>query len=85
MLRQKEHTALHTGAKARLVCNTQNITMSNCEGLTNTWKGGGNSDLHLVGSGLRLRTTFKGEAKPKPEDGRGFALSVHSYDIAFMS
>ena len=33
--------ALKTRAEARLVCNTQNITMSECEDLTNTWKGGG--------------------------------------------
>ena len=42
--------------------------MSEREGLTNTWKEGGKEDLLLVGWGLRLRTTFKGEAKSKPDD-----------------
>ena len=47
--------------------------MSEGEGLTNTCQGGGGLGLGLGlavprGYGLRLRTTFKGEAKPKPDD-----------------
>ena len=50
MFTQTEHTALKTGAKARLVCNTQNITMSECEdGPTlakegETWTGSSSDD-----------------------------------------
>ena len=52
MLTQTECTALKTRAEARLVCNTQDITMSECEDLTNTWKGGGNGETapHRMGA-----------------------------------
>ena len=46
MLRQKEHSSKQ---EPRLgLCVTHSITMSEYEGLTNTWKGGGNCErLHL--------------------------------------
>ena len=46
MLRQKEHGSKQ---EPRLgLCVAHSITMSECEGLTNTWKGGGNCErLHL--------------------------------------
>ena len=46
MLRQKEHGSKQ---EPRLgLCVAHSITMSECEGSTNTWKGGGNCErLHL--------------------------------------
>ena len=76
MFTQTEHTALKTGDEARLVCTTQNQTLSECEDLPNTfqrrggWGGCAQLLIFLNCSAKRLgprpRTTIKAGAKSKP-------------------
>ena len=73
MLRQKEHTALKIGAKARLVCNAQhnNVGMwrfdQHLERRGKLWAAPSSWIAVPRGYGLRLRTSIKGEDKPKPK------------------